>query len=1134
MEIMTLREHLLENGIPGAPALNTSMGAGLAMISGLTLPAQALWVAREFVAGQSVILACLDARSADLWTENLEGILGEDDVFSFPALTAHPYDAKEPFGAVLEDRLAVFERLRSGKPAVVIATLESILGRLPQPGFLDARKLQFKTGDLCDPAELRSTLIDMGFREQPVVENVGDFSIRGCIIDVNPLMSEHPLRLELFGDEIETIRTFDLFSQRSITTLSQVSVLPMGEYRPSPAELKLGLTRLENQRGAVVAAGFRQALERSELQGLCWKRTWFESLHQSLFDHCKSGVVFWEEPDIGVDRITALLAAWKAAELRVRTDGDALVSPSETLLWDAESLRKFRDARLCYGFTRVRSESARYTQIKTRPQERAQAGMDEALNAVDAFQERGGRTWLLAPNQGQAQRLKSLATESSLAGVLVGHVTEGFWLDDIGVAYLTEHQIFNRLSHRARKRGVASSTQPTVLIDSLNRGDYVVHRDHGAGRYVGLARVVVDGATVDCVLLEYADRDRLSFPVADLHKIERMNLEEDSPPTLQRLGGKAWENAKARVRKRIIEIAKDLVELYAKRQTVQGFAFPPDSPAQIEFENAFEYEPTPDQVRATSQIKEDLQLTRPMDRLVCGDVGFGKTEVAMRVAFKVIHARKQVCVLAPTTILAAQHFDTIRSRFAEWPVEVELVNRYRSPQEKKKVYERLKEGKIDIVVGTHSLLSDKVLFKDLGLLLIDEEQKFGVKQKEKIRQLRTAVDTLSMSATPIPRTLHLSLTGLRDISLINTPPRNRLPVETRVIRRDDAVISEAVKEELARGGQVFVVYDKVKDIYEVGEQVQAWAPEARLAIAHGQMNDKDLENVMASFMNREADILLSTSIIESGLDVPNANTMVILNAHHFGMSQLYQMRGRVGRSSVHALALLIIPAKGDISLDASKRLDALERFTDLGSGYQIAMKDLEIRGAGNLLGEEQSGFVEEVGFETYVRMVREVVEELQGKAPVATVQPRVELGVDAFLPENWIEDGLQRIALYQRLARLENPADIEIIHLEIRDRFGPLPEPCEMLLTVIEAGLWARKFAVQGLQIRSGMLAMTFAENPAPDLRNLGEWQHRAGKPMRYLSSTPLQAVVELGKGAKVIWAKEALQVLRRMGTEGK
>lgn len=1130
MSNISMRDHLLQWGIPNAPTVSAQNEGKFPVLSGLSLPAQALWVARQYLAGESTLVVAKDTRSAEAWQENLEGILGEGEVLSFPAWGVQPYESKEPFSGIVEERLATLLALRSAKPYLVVATVESCAGKLPQPGTLENRMLHFRKGDLCDPQDLRVELVALGFVEQPVVQGVGDFSIRGCIVDINPLLEEQPFRIELFGDEIESIRTFDLFSQKSLHEVDKCQILPMGEFRVNRQELQDAGKRMANQRGAMVASQFQTAWDRGELTDFLWRRTWFESLHVSLFDYAKGATLYWEEPDLTTDRLAALTASWQDSYQKAREAGDPLLSAPADLLWEYAELRKFRDRLPMIGFSQVQSASPRYTQIRVRPQDRAPGGLTAALEQMDAFHAQGGRIWLLAPNMGQAHRLTQLLHEAPVEGVLVGHVTEGMWFEDLQVAFLTEHQIFHRLAHRARKRGVAGSVQNTLDVESLNRGDYVVHRDHGVGRYLGISRTMVDGAAVDCVLLEYADRDRLSFPVSDLHKIERMNLEEDSPPNLHRLGGKAWESAKARVRKRIVEIAKDLVDLYAARQTVEGHAFPPDGPAQLEFEEAFEYEPTPDQVRATSEIKGDLLTSRPMDRLVCGDVGFGKTEVAMRIAFKVVHARKQVCVLAPTTILAAQHYETIRSRFADWPVEVDLVNRYRSPLEKKEVFKKLQDGRIDIVVGTHSLLADTVQFKDLGLLLIDEEQKFGVKQKEKIRKLRTAVDTLSMSATPIPRTLHLSLTGLRDISLINTPPRNRQPVETRVLKRNDVVLTDAVQAELARGGQVFVVYDKVKDIHEVAEQVQRWAPEARLAVAHGQMNDKDLESVMTAFVDREADILLSTTIIESGLDVPNANTIIILNAHHFGMSQLYQMRGRVGRSSVHATAFLVIPAEGEISADASKRLDALERFSDLGSGYQLAMKDLEIRGAGNLLGEEQSGFVEEIGFETYVRMVREVVEELQGKKPVVIAQPRVELGVDAFLPESWIEDGLQRIGLYQKLARLEEPSGVESIRLEMRDRFGPLPEPAESLLVVIECGLWARRMGLQGIQLRKGLLALTFAENPPPDPRNLGEWQHRAALPMRYLMNTPLQAIIELGKGTQLSWSQSAVHVLRRMG----
>ena len=483
----------------------------------------------------------------------------------------------------------------------------------------------------------------------------------------------------------------------------------------------------------------------------------------------------------------------------------------------------------------------------------------------------------------------------------------------------------------------------------------------------------------------------------------------------------------------------------------------------------------------------------------------------MRAAFKCITAKKQVAILVPTTILAAQHYENFKDRFAAFPVNIALVNRYKTAKEKKEVFQQISEGKVDIVVGTHALLSDKSQFKDLGLLIIDEEQKFGVKQKEKLREFRMTVDTLSMSATPIPRSLHLSMTGVRDISLINTPPMNRLPVETKLMKREDVVLAAAVRDELARGGQVFIVNDRVQNINMLAEDVESWVPEARVAVAHGQMNDRDLERVMESFLSREFDILVSTSIIESGLDVPNANTIIIMNAHHFGISQLYQMRGRVGRSDVLAKAFLVIPAKSEISSESMRRLKALEQYSDLGSGYQLAMRDLEIRGAGNLLGQEQHGFIAEVGFETYVRLVREAVEMLRGGSAEKPIQPRVEIGVDAYLPEDYIQDGLTRIGMYQRIARITSSQEVENIRQELADRFGELPVPANMLLLVTEIGLHAGRLRMQGLQQRKGILVATFVEFPPIETRVLGEIAGKSAFPMRYVGTSPLQAVFELG-----------------------
>jgi transcription-repair coupling factor (superfamily II helicase) len=1116
--MQTLRDYLSLESL-GALGELEFPASGAAHCTHAGIPMAALWTASRFVReNRSILVVARDHRGAETWMENLAAQVGEENLYLFPALGLKPYEHKDPFEGVLEERLRFFQDLARPGAKVVVAPLDALCVRLPDPAELLSRVVEFAVGGTLEPEALRAQLLDMGFCEQPVVENVGDFSIRGCIVDLNPFLYEHPVRIELFGDEIESIRTFDIFNQRSLEPLQKVAVFPMGEFYPSRQVLEKLLPSEWRER----------VLVRGETTGLCWLRGLLAKLDRSLVDCLGDCALVVEDLPSVPDRVQGLWQAWTEAHGKAYDLGYAQAAPA-TLLWRSSEVSALLDRFPVLDFNRVQYQGARWTKLEVKAQERSASGLASIEDELLDYHLKGGRVLLVASTPGQALRLKHLADGLPVDAVLVGHLTEGFWLCDGSLAVLTDHQIFNRSSRRGRKQGVAASVQAAMLVETLNRGDFVIHQEHGVGRYMGLVRVRVQDAMVDCVLLEYAGKDRLTFPVGDLHKVERVPVNEEHVPELHKLGGKAWENAKSRVRQKVVQIARELVELYAKRELTPGFAFPPDGEVQTEFEADFEYEPTPDQATATADLKRDMERPRPMDRLVCGDVGFGKTEVAMRATFKCVSARKQVAVLVPTTVLAAQHFETFRERFSDWPVHIELVNRYKSPAEKKDIFKRLAEGKVDLVVGTHSLLSEKVLFHDLGLLVIDEEQKFGVKQKERLRELRLTVDTLSMSATPIPRTLHLSMTGVRDISLINTPPRNRLPVETRVLKRNDAVLADAVLDELARGGQVFVVNDRVNNILELADDVEKWAPEARVAVAHGQMDDHQLERVMSAFVNREFDILVSTSIIESGIDVPNANTIVIMNSHHFGMSQLYQMRGRVGRSSVHARAFLVTPNTYEISLDSQKRLQALEKFTDLGSGYQIAMRDLEIRGAGNLLGTEQHGFISEVGFETYVRMVREAVEELRGANEPVAVQPRVELGVDAYLPEHWIEDGLQRIAVYQRIARLAEPTQIAELELELRDRFGPLPVPAKMLLHVTEAGLWAARLRLQGLQQRQGMLALTFTEKPAPDPRLLVELPTRSPYPMRFLATTPLQAVVELGRARPEALAEAVVNALRAM-----
>ncbi|WP_290731834.1 transcription-repair coupling factor [Fibrobacter sp. UBA3629] len=1103
---MTFQEFIQDSRIPSL-SLFADAGKEALHVCGATVPIASMMVAKRFFDNPGpVLVVARDFKSAESWMENLRTLVGDEFVRFFPSIGLKPYEQKEPFEGVLEERLRFFRDAGNPqKPIVAVCPLDALLAKLPAPGGLAHGMRTLKTGDVLEPSSLRPWFLDHGFTEQPVVSSVGEFSIRGCIVDVNCFLYPHPIRIEFFGDEIESIRSFDIFTQRSVENMDRVSLYPMGEWTLGESELlKLG----------------------NERAGLWWKRSLYEKLDSSLLDYLPGASLVFENLSALSESASRLVQNYGDAFEDLRTSVVDTVPPN-AIWWKFGELSMRFPGHASLDITQAETDASNWFKVESRPQDFASAGTEEVARKIEDFCAGGGEVYVIAPTPGALSRLKHVFEGLPIEDYFVGNLTEGFWLDTDKVAFLTETRIFNRHATKSRKRQISGSVTAALMVESLNRGDLVAHEDHGVGRYLGLVRVEVNGGLVDCALLEYDGGDRLKFPVSDLQKIERLDPREGEIPKLDRLGSKHWETLKKRVKEKVVKIARDLVELYAKRELVPGFHFPQDGQLQREFEDAFEYDPTPDQVKATAEIKRDMEDGKPMDRLVCGDVGFGKTEVAMRAVFKCISAKKQAAILVPTTILAAQHYENFKDRFAAFPVNIALVNRYKTAKEKKEIFKQISEGKIDIVVGTHALLSDKNQFKDLGLLVIDEEQKFGVKQKEKLREMRMSVDTLSMSATPIPRSLHLSMTGVRDISLINTPPMNRLPVETKLMKRDDVVLAAAVRDELARGGQVFVVNDRVQNINALAEEVESWVPEARVAVAHGQMNDRDLERVMESFLSREFDILVSTSIIESGLDVPNANTIIIMNAHHFGISQLYQMRGRVGRSDVLAKAFLVTPVRGEVSPESMRRLKALEQFSDLGSGYQLAMRDLEIRGAGNLLGEEQHGFIAEVGFETYVRLVREAVQQLRGGTTEKPVQPRVEIGVDAYLPEDYIQDGLTRIGMYQRIARISSSQEVENIRQELADRFGELPVPAKMLLLVTKIGLLAGRLRIQGLQQRKGILVATFVEFPPIETRVLGEIAGKSTCPMRYVGTSPLQAVFELGAAPAEKMADKIAELFR-------
>jgi transcription-repair coupling factor (superfamily II helicase) len=806
------------------------------------------------------------------------------------------------------------------------------------------------------------------------------------------------------------------------------------------------------------------------------------------------------------------------------------VNTPEELFLTASDLTARLNAQRVINIGRLSWDGPGCRTFDIAPQQRGGAGLAEVEPQLRELAAAGLEIRLLCPNEGQAERLRRLTEHLGVDGVCIGHLASGFIDRTQGVALLTDHQIFNRFSRNVRKRKFRGGGVAIPSFDALNRGDYVVHESYGIGRFVGLRRLNVGGNEVECILLHYQGSDKLTLPVSDLAKLEKFSGQEGHVPLLSRLGGKSWEAAREKTRKAIVTLVRELIDLYALRSVTDGFAFSPDGELQKEFEAAFEYDLTPDQAKAIADVKRDMESKKPMDRLICGDVGFGKTEVAMRAVFKAVCDKKQVAVLAPTTILASQHFDTFSDRFSNWPVRIAALHRFRSSKEQKETLEALKSGSIDILVGTHRLLSKDVVFKDLGLLIVDEEQKFGVKQKERLKEMRAHVDVLALSATPIPRTLHMSLLGTRDLSIIATPPRNRLPIETRVIPWDPAVVRDALEAELSRGGQAFFVHNRVSDMEEMADQVQALIPHARVGVAHGQMEEGALERVMAAFVHREYDALVCTAIIESGIDIANANTLIVHRADLFGLSQLYQLRGRVGRSSAQAHCLLVSPDANRFSDEARKKLHALEKFTDLGSGFQIAMRDLEIRGAGNLLGLEQSGNIAVVGFETYCRMIQEAVGELQGRKSKPPLHSEIELPVDAFLPEEYVEDSAQRTVLYQKISRLSNFTDAEEMRRELADRFGIPPEPARMLMLTVDARIACQRAGFHKAEIRENALVLTYSEIHMPERGELPGVLSRCRRPARFIYGTPLQLRVELNpprRGDSVALTEQAVEVLK-------
>jgi transcription-repair coupling factor (superfamily II helicase) len=1010
------------------------------------------------LAQRGVALWCIlpDSERAAYLHSDLQQVLRDDSSVLFLPPTDHrPYDpdhVDDP--APVIQRADVFQRLADGWRGVLVTGADALLEKVPALRDVTSATLTVSVGPSPGPAPLLARLSELGFARVEFVEQPGEMALRGGILDVFPFVGDFPVRLEFFGDDIDSIREFDIHTQRSVSRRTSARLVPNLD-RDSAADSARRVSLADCLSDDIVVALFDPDSVTAEL------RTRFE-------------------------RISEAFEARRATGSDVRPPGDWYLHP--------EALEAGIAARRRLVLGGVGAPAAeREIDFACRPQpsfNRAMAPLRRQL-AVNA--RNGLRTVILCDSRGQENRLRQLLEdEIEPLGVLltVESLHEGFEAPGLGLAVYTDHQIFERY-HRptARRQKQRFGGLSLRELHQLEPGDFVVHVDYGIGRFAGMDRIEVQGRMQEVVRLLYRSDDVLYVNVGALHKLHKYKGKEGHQPELTKLGSGQWERTKSRTKKRVKDIARDLIQLYARRKRSEGYAFADDSVWQRELEASFAFEDTPDQAAASDAVKTDMEQPVPMDRLVCGDVGFGKTEIAVRAAFKAVQDGRQVAVLVPTTVLASQHLKTFTRRLDRFPVRVEMLSRFRTGADSRRVVGGLADGTVDVVIGTHRLISSDVRFKSLGLLIVDEEQRFGVGVKEKLRKLRVDVDTLTLTATPIPRTLQFSLLGARDLSIISTPPPNRQPIVTEIHTFDKDLVRDAILYEVHRGGQVFFIHNRIQSIQDVASMVRSILPDVRIVVAHGQMKGSDLERVMLQFVERKADVLVSTSIIENGLDIANANTIIIDRADHFGLSELHQLRGRVGRSDRKAFCYLLVPSTQGLTREAKQRLQAVEEFSELGSGFQIAMRDLDIRGAGNLLGAEQSGFIEDVGFETYHRILDEAVAELRTDEfsdlfDVRSI-PRpgdtaVEIDEDALIPDRYVANRIERLNLYRRLSEASSSDALASVRDEMIDRFGPLPAEVTSLLRATELRIGAQALRLSKVAHRNDRLFLHFPD-PSDD-----------------------------------------------------
>ena len=1093
---------------------------GRMSVSGLRPAAKALFLAElERVLGQPLIVVVSNNQAAEDLLPVLQafaqlvGGAPAENIVLLPAHDVVAFENLSPHPEIQERRAIALWKIATGAASILIVPIAAAAARFNHPEYYADLARPLRRGESFELPALIEHLNSVGYNSTDLVEMPGEYALRGGILDVYSPEAERPLRLEFFGDELESIRKFDPATQRSSSPADEAVLLPLSETPVREALLATIHARLS---GSAPGAGEVAEPAKPSRRATVFPGWEFYASAVGaalpLLELMPGAVIACDEPELARD---ALEEFWeKLKQAHERSGVGNLVTPRELYL-SAEEYWSRLDSRPVIDLEHLGLESAGQgspVEFRCQPGPRFHGAIPALLEEVKQHFQENRRVLVATPNLGELERLadhfaesgvsfrlgsrtragESYADETSyFAGEVVtatlvkAYIPEGVVWPEAGLAIIGTRDLFDESeaigSPPARQRSKTSA----FLSDfrDLQVGDYVVHVEHGIGQYQGLKEINQGEGPSEFMLLEYAEGAKLYVPLTRLDLIQKYRAAEGGRPALSHLGTAAWARAKARVRKAMKDMTAELLKLYAQRQTAEGHGFPPDDEWMGEFEDAFDYVETDDQAQAIADVKRDMERPQPMDRLLCGDVGYGKTEVAMRAAFKAVNDNKQTAVLAPTTVLAFQHYETFRQRFAAFPVTIEMISRFRARKQQKEVLARLEAGQVDILIGTHRLLSKDVKFSDLGLVIVDEEQRFGVRHKERLKQLRKEVDVLTLSATPIPRTLHMSLVGMRDMSVIETPPKDRIAIQTVVAHWDEKLIRSAIEQELERRGQVYFVHNRVDTIWEIAAKLQTLAPTARIIVGHGQMQEGELEKVMLKFMHHEADILVATTIIENGLDIPLCNTILINRADRFGLSELYQLRGRVGRSNRRAYAYLLLPAEIELTPIARRRLAALKEFSDLGAGFKIAALDLELRGAGNLLGGEQSGHIEAVGFELYTQMLEQAVREMKGEAEPQP-QAQLNLGLNIRIPADYVPEENQRLRLYKRMAAVENERQLTDLEAELKDRYGEPPIEVGQLLRYAGLRLDAIEAGVTTIERKRDLISIRFrADAPIDPVR---------------------------------------------------